>query len=196
MIHRFPTRFASLVAFVAVVVALSLVVAPTRAQDQQDALPLAKIEITTDVSAMPGVPVPEALHSIAKIRKVGLELAPLQPIADELGIDDDDCLRTFQKQIEQLGFKVSEDAGLPRVKVQIVAMTDPDQEESVSVFVLVTVHQRIVVERLKRRMTTPTIVLGDGRLSTRKHLDRALENVLTSTARSLATSVRLADAVQ
>ncbi len=148
---------------------------------------------------------PQKVLSLAGIRTVTLQVAPMPPELEAVGLSAGKVTNQWKVILDEAGIEVIADdheraRSVPLIELESSTSTDEDLPGGVAFIGSVSVHQKVYVERLDRTMLVPTYV--DAILGVDKDPDLAVtaeaafailvENFLTRMSRASA-QIRAAD---
>ena len=138
--------------------------------------------------------IPDEVRSLAGLNEFRVQVDPIVGLSERESVSTDEIAKLLSEQLTQAGVEIGDEPHLPRLVLQVMLATDPDQPEAVGLGMVLAVHQQAYFKRLDRALTVPTASMSSSRLTTRKRAEATIRDMTRRMALNVAGSLRLAKA--
>ncbi|MAE62743.1 MAG: hypothetical protein CMJ18_00600 [Phycisphaeraceae bacterium] len=135
---------------------------------------------------------PDDHLSVSGLSQFTIEAFPTQQVMDRYAVSDEKLASVFRERLEQKGFRVHHDGNHPRLRLTVFDAQDTDQPDAVALTAVISVYQKVFMDRLDRQMTLPTITFGMTSLTTKDNVADTLKQLIWDTSDALAGTVHTA----
>ena len=138
--------------------------------------------------------IPDEVRSLAGLNKFRIQVDPIVGLSEREAPPATDIAKILGEQLTQAGFEIGDEPHLPRLVLQIMVATDPDQPEAVGLGMVLAVHQEAYFKRLDHTLTVPTTSMSSSRLTVRKRAKATIRDMTRRIGLNMAGALRLAKA--
>ena len=136
--------------------------------------------------------IPDEVRCLADLKKFSVVVLPM-PEEVAPYVSTNRVKNQINSMLEQAGFEILEDdTALPQCVVRVNAAIDPAQPNSLSVYAILAVRQKVLVHRIDQTLSIPTTSVHGVILTTRDRLKSELDKHMMSMVNLLVRTVRAA----
>ncbi|MAE67578.1 MAG: hypothetical protein CMJ18_25250 [Phycisphaeraceae bacterium] len=149
---------------------------------------------TTAAPVLPGggPKVPDELLSLADVKAIRLDAGPLPRRLLGIGADTEAYRQVIRKALKESGFEISEDEDAPMLVSRVLVNEDPEHPGTIAIQHVIALRQRVVVDRLDRRLVVPTASVSIVTLASHDNAAAKLDSAVRRNLRTFQLMVNRA----
>jgi hypothetical protein len=142
------------------------------------------------------VTLPPEVQAMAGLDRFRAGVGPLIGLPSEVPLTRKLLLEELRQRLMAEGLELGDDddKSLPLIALDLSFATDPDLPQVMSVTEVLSLHQKVTIERLDRQLLLPTATVVSARLTTLDKADQTTRLMIRSGVGVFANTLKLANA--